>query len=88
MHGPDGANYDNESRFLEVVRPARIVFQHEEPVHGFRMTMTFAERGGGTMLTWRMLFETTDETAKVRPFILLANEQNFDRLAAHLAHLA
>ena len=88
MHGPDGTNYDNESRFLEVVRPARIVFQHEEPVHGFRMTMTFAEHGAGTMLTWRMRFEITDEAAKVRPFILLANEQNFDRLAAHLAHSA
>ncbi len=85
MHGPNGADYHNESRFLEVVRPARIVFQHEEPVHGFRMTMTFAAHGGGTTLTWRMLFETTDEAARVRPFIIPANEQNFDRLAAHLA---
>ena len=88
MHGPNGTDYHNESRFLEVVRPERIVFQHEEPVHGFQMTMTFVERGGGTTLTWRMWFETPDEAVKVRPFILPANEQNFDRLAAHLARSA
>src|SRR4051794_31064000 len=35
MHGPNGANYANESRFTEVVRPERIVFQHLEPVHRF-----------------------------------------------------
>lgn len=85
MHGPDGANYDNESRFLEVVRPARIVFQHEEPVHGFRMTMTFAEHGAGTLLTWCMCFESAGEVAKIGEFIAVANQQNFDRLAAHLA---
>ncbi len=85
MHGPDGASYDNESRFLEVVRPARIVLQHEAPVHGFRMTMTFTEHGAGTRLTWGMRFESTDEVAKVGEFIAVANQQNFDRLDAHLA---
>jgi uncharacterized protein YndB with AHSA1/START domain len=84
MHAPDGKDYANESRFAEVVRPERIVFQHLEPVHGFRMTMTFSEQAGKTTLTWRMLFDSTDECAKVRSFITVANEQNFDRLQAHL----
>ncbi|HVU22839.1 MAG TPA: SRPBCC family protein [Opitutus sp.] len=84
MHGPDGADYENLARFVEVVRPERIVFQHEEPVHRFRMTMTFAPRGSGTTLTWRMRFETTEEVARIGGFVATANEENFDRLAAHL----
>jgi uncharacterized protein YndB with AHSA1/START domain len=85
MHGPNGADYHNESRFLEVVRPDRIVFQHEEPVHRFSMTMTFAARDRGMTLTWRMRFESAAEVAQIGSFIRAANEQNFDRLAAHLA---
>jgi uncharacterized protein YndB with AHSA1/START domain len=88
MHGPKGADYSNESRFVEVVRPERIVFQHLEPVHGFRMTMIFAEQAGKITLTWRMLFDSATECAKVRSFIAVANEQNFDRLEAHLGKMA
>src|SRR5688500_3516125 len=33
MHGPDGANYPNESVFVEVVEPERIVFEHMSQHH-------------------------------------------------------
>jgi len=85
MVAPDGAEFHNLSRFLAVEAPARVVFQHEEPVHRFQMTMTFAAEGAGTQLTWRMRFAAPDEFARVRDFIAAANEQNFDRLAALLA---
>jgi len=85
MRGPDGAVYENESKFTEVARPERVVFQHLEPVHQFQMAMTFAEESGKTRLTWCMTFESTNEFARVKNFIAEANEQNFDRLAAHLA---
>src|SRR6188472_804340 len=39
MHGPDGAEYQIEKEFIEVVKPERIVLQHLEEVHRFRMTM-------------------------------------------------
>ena len=84
MHGPDGADFSNESTFLEVVKPERIVFQHLEPIHRFETTMTFAAEDGQTRLTWRMLFESADECEKLRNFIADANEQNFDRLEAYL----
>jgi uncharacterized protein YndB with AHSA1/START domain len=84
MHGPGGANYANESRFVEIVPLERVVFQHLEPVHGFRMTMIFAEQAGRTTLTWRMLFDSAEEATKVRRFVVAANEENFDRLAAIL----
>ncbi len=84
MHGPNGANYENESEFLEVVRPERIVLMHLEPHHQFQMAMTFDGAGDQTTLTWRMRFDCAEEVTKLKAFILEANEQNFDRLAAVL----
>ena len=81
MHGPNGADYENESVFREVVVPERVVFTHLEPVHRFDMTMDFREWNGQTALTWRMRFEDAEECEKVRSFMEAANEQNFDRLA-------
>ena len=85
MHGPNGADFENESVFVEVRPPHRVVFDHLEPVHRFRMTMDFAPRDGGTVLTWRMCFDSEAECARSRPLVTAGNEQNFDRLAAHLA---
>jgi uncharacterized protein YndB with AHSA1/START domain len=83
MHGPDGVDCPNESVFVEVVKPERIIFRHVSS-HPFEMTITLAEQGGRTRVTWRMRHETARECAEVRPFVVDANEQNFDRLAAEL----
>ena len=88
MHGPDGVDYKNESVFVEIVRPERIVFHHLKPVHEFQMTVTFVEQDDKTMLTWRMLFKSAAECDKVKVFAVEANEQNFDRLEAQLAKMA
>ena len=88
MHGPDGIDYQSATDFVEVVPPERIVFQHLEPMHRFQMTMTFVAELGGTRLTWRMLFESTEDLDKVKWFVVEANEQNFDRLQAELAATA
>ncbi len=87
MHGPDGTDYHNESVFTEVTVPERVTFEHREPIHRFTMDMTFAPAGARTQLTWRMVFESATEFARVKDFVVPANEQNFDRLAAHLAAL-
>jgi len=88
MHGPDGVDYQNAKDFVEVVKPERIVFQHLRPMHRFQMTMTFVELSGKTELTWRMLFESTTETIKLKSFITEANEQNVARLEAYLATMS
>jgi uncharacterized protein YndB with AHSA1/START domain len=88
MRGPDGAEYPNESRFLEVTPPAHVVFEHLGPLHRYWMTMEFAPAAGGTRLTWRMRFESAAEHARLKDFIAAANEQNFDRLEAALAESA
>ena len=51
------------------------------------MTMTFEEQADQTRLTWHMRFESAAEVTALREFIAKANEENFDRLAAHLAAL-
>jgi uncharacterized protein YndB with AHSA1/START domain len=87
MHGPDGGNYPNESVFVEVSRPERIVFKH---VSGpaFEMTISLAEEGERTRIGWRMLFESAAECERVKRVALEANEQNLDRLEAELARMA
>lgn len=85
MHGPDGANYENDKIFVTVEPAERVVFNHLGPMHAFEMTLTFAEESGGTRLTWRMCFADAAANEKLRDFIVAANEQNFDRLEAFLA---
>ena len=84
MHGPDGTNYRNERVFTEVT-PERVVMENRAAPHAFRMTMTYDDRGGKTLLTWRMRFESAAELDKVRAVIVPAGEENFDRLRDHLA---
>ena len=84
MHGPDGVDYKNESVFVEVVRPERIVLLHVSGPR-FRLAATFADHDGKTLLTWRMRFDTAAECEKVKAIVVPANEQNLDRLAAELA---
>ncbi|HEV7670741.1 MAG TPA: SRPBCC domain-containing protein [Thermoanaerobaculia bacterium] len=88
MRGPDGAEYEMAKEFVEVVEPERVVLDHLDPTHRFRMTMIFVEREGKTGLTWRMLFEDPAEGARIEGFIRVANEENFDRLEDYLAKLA
>ena len=86
MHGPDGANYPNESVFVEVVAPERVVFDHLSG-HHFRMTITFAPQGPGTLVGWRQVFDTAAERQRIAKFVLEANEQNLDRLAAEVRNV-
>jgi uncharacterized protein YndB with AHSA1/START domain len=88
MRGPDGTEYQITKEFLEVVAPERVVLQHVEPMHRFRMLMTFADEAGKTRLTWRMRFDAVEDAERARGAIVEANEQNFDRLAAQLPMMA
>lgn len=84
MHGPNGGDYENESIFVEIAAPERIVFDHVS-AHPFRMTHTLEDMDGKTKLTWHMLHSTAAECEKVKPYIPRCNEENFDRLEAVLA---
>lgn len=85
MRAPGGAEFPADKEFVAVDRPERISFWHLDPVHRFLMTMLFVAEGDATALTWRMRFDSAEEFARVKDFIIPANEENFDRLAAHLS---
>lgn len=59
MHGPDGRNYPNKIVYLEVLKPARIVYNHES-YPPFHTTVTFEDLGTKTKITMRMVFETAE----------------------------
>jgi uncharacterized protein YndB with AHSA1/START domain len=66
MHGPDGRAYQNKQIYVEIVEPERLVYRHVADPQ-FQMTVTFADDGGKTKLTVRMVFESVvlrDKTVK------------------------
>ena len=87
MHGPNGADYPNESVFVEVVKPERIVIEHVSGPR-FRLTITLTAEAGRTRLTWRQRFPTAADCDRIKALAIPANEQNLDRLEARLAQMA
>jgi uncharacterized protein YndB with AHSA1/START domain len=80
MHGPDGGNYPNESVFVEIKTPEKIVLDHISKPH-FRLTASFEEVDTDkTKLIFEQLFPTVEEYNKVKGFAIDANEENMDRL--------
>jgi hypothetical protein len=73
-----------EKTFVEVDPPRRVVVRHVQAGHDFTLAMDYQEVPGGTRLIWRARFATPEQLAAVAERFAKANEQNFDRLSAHL----
>lgn len=86
MHGPDGTDYANESRFVET-SANRIVIKHC-CAPDFTLSITLTETEGHTRLDWRQAFDDPQVAAAVAHIVQPANEQNLDRLQAVLAAAA
>jgi uncharacterized protein YndB with AHSA1/START domain len=85
MHGPDGTDYPNLYHFHEIDAPARVVMEHPDPAHWFKLTVGLDEVPGGTLLTWCQRFNSEEHLAQVKDFVTAANEQVLARLEAVLA---
>jgi uncharacterized protein YndB with AHSA1/START domain len=57
MHGPDGRDFPNLVRYIEIKAPELIVYAHESEPR-FEVTVTFSEQVGKTRITMRMRFAT------------------------------
>jgi uncharacterized protein YndB with AHSA1/START domain len=84
MHGPAGTHHPNESVFLELDAPAKLVIQHVSRPH-YVLTVTLAGQESGTAITWSQEFEDATVAARLRHIVEPANEQNLDRLVSVLA---
>jgi len=79
MHGPDGTDYQNASKFIEIVPEKLIILEHVVKPW-FRLTVTLAASGKSTLLTWNQEFDSPETINPMRSFIEAANEQNLNRL--------
>jgi len=86
MIADNGTEYHNHWTFEDVVAGQAIRMTHHEPVHVFTLEMCFADDDQGARLSWRMLFDRTEENEAMEKFMHAANEQNLDRLERLLNH--
>lgn len=83
MHGPDGKDYPNESRFARIVADQVFEIEHLNG-HHFMLTVELVPAPGGTEVKWRQTFDTAEHYERMAQFVASANEQNLDRLAAEV----
>lgn len=89
MHGPDGKDWPNFTRYHEVERHAKLVYDHgassADATPMFRVTATFADVDGKTALDLHMRFATEEEARQSRTFVKAAGGNGtWDRLAEFL----
>lgn len=84
MHGPDGASYENQSEFLEIVPNTLVRIKHVNLPH-FELSITLTPGASGTIVSWVGVFENHEFAENMREFLERANEQNLDRLANEVA---
>lgn len=84
MHGPDGTDYPNESRFTRV-EPGRLMEIEHLNGHLFTLTITLELAGSQTLVHWCQTFPTSEHYQRIAAFVAGANQQNLQRLAAEVA---
>jgi uncharacterized protein YndB with AHSA1/START domain len=89
MHGPDGKDWPNFTRYHEVVPNARLVYDHgatsadAKPV--FSVTMELRDLDGKTELDMVMALETAEVAAQTRAFVKeVGGNSTWDRLGEYL----
>lgn len=83
MHGPDGRDYPNESRFTRIHQDQLFEIEHLNG-HHFVLTLELLPHEAGTNVMWRQTFDTVEHYQQLAGFLALANEQNLERLAAEV----
>lgn len=89
MHGPDGVDYPNDTKYLEVEKYSRLVYDHgandsRPPL--FRVTVLFTDLKGKTKMEMTMGLPTPEAAEETRKFIKKAGgDSTWDRLAEYLS---
>ena len=83
MHGPDGMDCPNESRFTRIVPDRLFEIEHLNG-HHFLLTLELHPDREGTDVSWRQTFDSVEHYKLLAEFVAAANEQNLERLAAEV----
>ncbi len=88
MHGPDGVDWPNKTKYFEVDKYARLVYDHggnDEQAPLFRVTVLFSEKDGKTTMQMSMRLPTPEAASETRKMIKKAGgDSTWDRLAEYL----
>lgn len=88
MHGPDGVDYANVTKYLEVEEHRKLVYDHggnDERKPLFRVTVLFSEEKGKTKMDMTMTLPTPEAAEETRKFIKKAGgDATWDRLAEYI----
>ncbi len=88
MHGPDGVDYPNKTKYLEVEKYSRMVYDHggnDEQAPLFRVTVHFIDLNGKTKMEMIMALATAEAATETKKFIKKAGgNSTWDRLAEYL----
>ena len=87
MHGPDGKDYANESRFVRLVPGQLFEIEHFSG-HHFFLTLELQPEGSGTRVLWRQTFDSVEHYQRIAQFVAGANEQNLQRLACEVLRMS
>lgn len=87
MHAPEQGNFQNECEFVKIEKPNLIAWKrYSKPL--FKIVASFEEISiDQTKIIFRMVFDTAEESNKLRPFVVDKNEENFDRLEVELSKM-
>lgn len=89
MHGPDGTDWPNYTRYHEVVPNRRLRYDHgassAEAKPLFHVTVDFRDLNGKTELDMHMVLETPEAAQQTRAFIKqVGGNSTWDRLAEYI----
>jgi uncharacterized protein YndB with AHSA1/START domain len=88
MHGPDGVDYKNITKYFEVEPLAKLVYDHGASVDSpplFRVTVLFSESHGKTKMEMSMTLPSPEAVEETRKIIKKARgNSTWDRLAEYL----
>lgn len=88
MHSPDGTDYPNKTKYLEIEDYSYMVYDHggyddREPI--FRVKVSFTDLNGKTKMDMTMTLPTPEAAKETRKFIKEANgNSTWDRLAEYV----
>lgn len=88
MHGPDGVDWPNHTKFVEVEKYKRLVYDHggfEDSPPMFRVSVLFSEEKGKTKMEMTMSFASAEVLEQSKKVIKNADgNSTWDRLAEFL----